>query len=259
MNITDNSVQVSREELVYLLALLKTDFILGLDPDPMGEMTKEQMKIGLIYSERALRARNLAAIDAEGNLQINSALFALIETCAYPEFSLALHKFSPNKGAQQAFWHKREGLLVRHTKPSVPLHLFDFVVEDEFINDVVSICDIAIFSENGYSPIEISNESLAKIKDGELNKETVIALLIDTGADESSAKELGTLLTSEHDVVALHAIFEKDDNKLEKHKLTLLANETSAWVVKDLSDEAVEISSVSGKGFVSTLSQLFQF
>lgn len=257
--LTNNSVRLSREELMYVLALFKTDFILGLDLDPMGELTKEQMKIGFIYSERALRARNLATVDIEGNLQINSTLFALIETCAYPEFSLALHKFSPSKGTQQAFWHKREGLLARHTKPSVPLHLFDFVVEDEFINDVVSACDVAVFSDDEYLPVEITNKSLAKIKDGELSEEAVTSLLTDIGANENSAQELGTLLANEHDVIALHAVFEKEDKELEKRKLTVLGGATSVWVAKDLSDEIVEISSVSEKALLSALLQLIHF
>ena len=239
ITLTDNSVQLSREEVVYLLALLKTDFILGLDPDPMGEMTKEQMKIGLIYSERALRARNLAAIDAKGELQISSTLFALIETCAYAEFSVAVHSFPAGAPSQQAFWHKRNDLIVRHTKPSTPLHLFDFVQEEKLAQDIFSVCDISKFSDAKYSEAKTTHKILAKIKEGSPDAEAIASILTKDGVEAETAKELGALLANDHTVIAIHAVHQKENDELEKNKLTILSGETSTWVSQDDDDNVV--------------------
>ena len=254
--LTDNSIQLSREELVYLLALLKTDFILGLDPDPMGEMTDEKMKIGLIYSERALRARGLAAIDAKGELQISSTLFALVETCAYAEFSVALHSFPSGAPRQQAFWHKRNDLIVRHTKPSTPLHLFDFVQEDKFAQDIFSVCDISNFSDTEYPEAKTTNEVLAKTKEDSPDAETIEAILVKDGIDATTAKELGVLLANEHTVIAIHAVHQKGNDEFEKMKLTILSGKTSTWVVQDKEDDDVLIESVTETSLIRIFSEL---
>ena len=86
------AVQLSREELIFLLFTLKTDFIPGLDPEPR-EHGSDQKNLSLLFAERALRARDLVAVDAPGNLVVRETLMLMIATCAYSEMMISLHHF----------------------------------------------------------------------------------------------------------------------------------------------------------------------
>ena len=62
---TDNAVEpvnimLSRDELLLVLGLINTEYIPGLDADPLGELSTDQLVLALTVAGRGLRARGLA-------------------------------------------------------------------------------------------------------------------------------------------------------------------------------------------------------
>lgn len=119
------AVVLSREELLAVLAALRTATIPGLDPEPSGELTPELAEFAVVIARRALLARGLAQVRADGEFMLQRGLLNAVGACAYPEHSLFAHTWAA--GGEQPlrfFGHVRGGAAVSHTRPDPVLHRF---------------------------------------------------------------------------------------------------------------------------------------
>lgn len=236
--LNNNGVVLSREELLYLLYLLKTNYVLGLDPDPIGELDKEQIKLGLIFSERSLRARGLAAIDDKGDLQVDSSLLAMVETCAFWDLSVALHCFQPEGLRRKLFFHRRMGLTVKHSLPGPQLHRFSFLVDDkQLVNEILKSCDIFSPHDKNFPEIRMESSLLGKVKEMAIKDRTKAAeLLIDTGSPAIAAHEISSILSDVYSMSVLHWVYQDKGSEPVKKEMTILSGKTSTWVMKNDGD-----------------------
>ena len=209
-------VRLSREELLFLLFTLKTDFIPGLDADPVGELSQEQKNLGLVYAERALRARDLVAVNENGALVVREALLLMIGTCAYSPMMITLHHFSTYDVPKQMFWHIRNGVTVAHTRPDAPLHDFAFVPNREtLVQQIIDECTILIIEKNNYPEIATTNAILKTVREqATKNLEEFIQTLVSQAVPTEAAKEICSILAGKHYVSALHLAVRQEDKTL---------------------------------------------
>lgn len=116
---------LSRDEVLAILVLIGVDTLPSLGPDPLPDLTPEQRAVALIAGERALRARDLAIVDAEGHLRVQNNLLRLIATSAFPVSSLFVTCVdSPSAVATQMIVHTRDAHWALHRPLEAALHAF---------------------------------------------------------------------------------------------------------------------------------------
>lgn len=241
------SVQLSREELLFLLFTLKTDFIPGLDPDPLGELDKNQKNLSLLFAERALRARDLVNIDEKGGLVVRESLLLMIATCVYSEMMISLHHFPATTSPRMTFWHVRSGVIVSHTRPDAPLHGFALLKNSaDLKQQILDGCNLLSSDGLEYPEIITTNAALKTTREDSLkNIRHAIKGLVSNGANPQSAQEICGVLAGEHSVSALHLAFQLPDKTSQQESATVLSGKTSSWLMTNLEQEKVSLKSIS--------------
>lgn len=118
------NILLSRDELLLILQLLRAPSLAGLDANPAREWSADQQQVAFTVAERALRARELAHLRANGELAVHTALLAAVGVCAYPQTTIFVYHWPANaEAAIRYFAHQRAGELVAHTRPADVLHL----------------------------------------------------------------------------------------------------------------------------------------
>lgn len=227
---------LSREELVLLLRLLDANSVLGLDTDPLGALTDQQFATGLIYAERALRARQLAMLDEKGNLKVQSDLLKAIGTCAYPHKSLAIHCFPETDSApSRYFFHWRsDKSAVVHSIPQDALHLLTSLADEEsLLTTAVSVCRCKAVSKDVVADINLESEVLANARSIIAKGDAASAekLLIENNANHKSATALVKILSTPHSLAVIHFLSPRPEDTLASREVTILHNAETAWLM----------------------------
>lgn len=230
------SVLLSREELAFLLYILKTDFIPGLDPDPLGETSKEQKALALAHAERALRARDLVTVDEKGELEIRETLLLMIGTCAYPELMISLHHFPTNAAPSRTFWNLRSGVIVAHNRPQPPLHGFSLLKNRDLLRQqIVDSCKLITEDKPDLPQIVTTNQIIKVVRETSTKDLSgAIKKLTSIGTDGRAAKELCAVLAGQHAVSALHLATQSADQTPLQEAVTVLSGQTSTWLMTSL-------------------------
>lgn len=227
---------LSKEELTLLLRLLDTNFILGLDPDPLGALTEQQQAVGLIGAERALRSRQLAMLDEKGSLKVQNDLLQVVGTCAYPHKSLAIHYFSEvnSTPSRYFFYWRNDKSAVVHTIPQDALHLLA-LLEDEtaLLNAAVSVCQCNVASKDGMVDINLTSEVLTAVRSIAMkgDAESATKLLIENNVNRESAVALIKLLSAPYSLTVIYFLTPRPENTLASREVTILCNAEIAWLM----------------------------
>jgi hypothetical protein len=118
------SLNLGREELVFLLWLLGVNHIPGLSPRPLGNLTVEQAAIVGLTAEHSLRARGLLGTATDGRLVLDRAVAALLLPCAFPEYSITAIRRSIAGRGRGLYSHLAGSRVVAHTVPEPAIHRF---------------------------------------------------------------------------------------------------------------------------------------
>lgn len=226
---------LSREELLLLLNLLKAGYILGLEPDPLGEGTPEQQARTLLQAERALRARELARLDEAGHLIVQNALLAAVGTCAYPLKNLVAHHFPPESPVQRCFGHAREDSWVFRYEPERGMYLFALHFDREsWLNHVVNHAKCGQLLGAGTAPLTLKGRTLSKAR-GLVGSSPTAArqALVEDGVPESEAEWLVAMLGAPHNITVFHTLSLQADNSLSKQELTVVDAKDNSWILAE--------------------------
>ncbi len=243
------SVVLSREELVFLLYVLKANFIPGLDPDPLGELPKEYKNFGLAYAERSLRARGLIDLDDTGNPVVREAIILLVGTCAYPEMMISLHHFPSSAAPTRTFWHAQSGVIVSHTRPDAPLHEFSFVKDRLFLGDqILAACQLKTDARADFKEIRTTNKTLKAVRQMAGNDlGAAIKTLAGGSASLESATELCHILAGEHSVSALHLATKNQEKTPVQETFSVLSGQNSTWMMTGQDGDDVLLSVINAQ------------
>jgi hypothetical protein len=131
-------ISLSQEELIYLLILLKTPTIPGLERQPMGVLEPEQVSLLMASAERSLMARGFIHPKADKTVGVDQIVLALVGTCAVPELSVLLTASFGGKKQVGQFYHASQAMAVEHAIVKPGVHRFTaFHAVPDFVPRIV--------------------------------------------------------------------------------------------------------------------------
>lgn len=228
------NIRLSREELLLTLSLLETDFIPGLDNDPLGELNRDQYTLALTWAERALRARGLAQ-RFDGELKVHSTLLTAVGVCAYSQNALFVYHWpSGQETPLRYFGHLRGDQVVAHTRPEDVLHQFALLSSKaHLIDQALAACRYVETPVSPLAEFELSREPLSRARElANLGQsQTAAEQLIAAGAPTESAKALATTLAAAPRVSILQTLKQQADGSVLKRDFTLLQTRDQTWLI----------------------------
>ena len=147
----DLIMNISQEELLYLLKILGSPIIPGIDPGIFEKVTERDIGIAVSVAERALIARGFITPKGDGYVNIDEVPLALVGTCAMPVYSVIV-EVTNTKTTQGIFWHGTERIIVEHSSPLRGIHKFKALAKETDLANYIQKCIP--------SPDETSLESL---------------------------------------------------------------------------------------------------
>lgn len=234
-NDTIFSILLSREEVLLLLKLIKAETIPGLGEEPIGELSQDQLAIGYIYAERALRARELAHINSDGKLAVNQALLETITVCAYSQNAIVAHHFPVDGRPKVYSGHSYDGAHVSHVKLEDVLHLFSILPDqDTILQQTINICQLHNLPKTDAKEIKVTHATLEKIHQAlnSDNHQIAIDLVVASDSELDAARAFVKLLAQPHTTSILYYISPSSTGgQLSPREITILQNEESAWLM----------------------------
>lgn len=255
--IQDISIALSREELRYLLFLLKSGPIVGMDTE-LGEDRfdkKQFLALSLAHGERSLRARGWAKINDDGQITVKEMVLLMVGTCAFPEFLLSLHAFPSNSNPQRVYWNGQNGVIVAHERPEAPLHRLSFVKgRDELLQQFLAMSNVQAFEKFAGEGFTTTNPMLKDVRDTlKSSPSDAIQMIRNDGASDVVAQELVNILAGEHTVAVVHSLVAKGEGEEpEKSSVTVLSGKTSTWLSVTSEDDTVAMKPI-GKDEIQEL------
>lgn len=225
---------LSREELRLVLDSLETDFIPGLDTDPLGELTPDQNELVLTIAGRALRARELARPEADGALAFHNALLTLVGVCAYSQHVLFAYHWPPDQIIpRRYFGHIRGEDIVAHTRPEDVLHLFSLLPSKaHLIDQVLNACEFEEKPVAAAFEFSLSSNAFASVRElaGNGEAKQAIDLLLAHDTPPETAKAFVATLANAPATSILQTVRQPGDGAVEKRDFTVLQNSRETWL-----------------------------
>lgn len=245
----DLSITLSHEELRYLLFLLKSGPIAGMDTELDEEYLgrKQILALSLAHGERSLRARGWAKINDEGNITIKETILLMVGVCAFPEFLLSVHVFPSSSNPKRMYWNGQNGVIVAHERPEAPLHRFSFVKNrDDLFQQFLKMSNVQslekFFTEGFTTTLPIFKDVRKVLKK---SSSDAIKLLENNGASTTLAQELVHILADEHTVAVVHSLVAKGEGKEPKKSSgTVLSGKTCTWLSTTGEDNTVTMKPI---------------
>ncbi len=229
------SILLSREELLFVLNLLRAEFIPGLDADPLGELTAEQQALAFTVAGRALWARELAQLQPNGEWVIHNSLLTAVGGCAYAQSIVSIYHWSANAVMPRRFFgHIRGDNIVSHTRPADVLHRFSlFSSKEQLIAQILAVCE---FEDRPASqPLELAVSSADFVKVRELASAGDVTraadVLVGNGVSPETAQVFLDTLAGAPRVSILQTLKQAGDGAAQKQDFTVLQNEQYIWLI----------------------------
>lgn len=226
---------LSQEELIYVIGLLKGESIPGLDLQSFIDLNQEEKELVLMITERALRARGLAAMDEEGQLLLNRQMLDLVTTCLMAEKGI-LCQFLPkgegpgegfnvfgNQGQWVAKWMVQPGLYSVITLPN----------EEQLLETVLAATSCQTLPGGSFTPLAFSEAVLAEGRRlaAENGVEPAARLWVDNGGDPQAAAAVAGLLHRVPDVAVIH-LFNRKGEQAEVKSMTIILDQACSVLLQ---------------------------
>jgi len=228
------NILLSREELLFVLNELQADFLPGLDPNPLGDLTADQQEVALAVAERALRARELVRRYASGEVVLHNALLTAVGVCAYAINAILVYHW-PAEGDTPVryFGHTRGDDVVIHSRPDEVLHLFSLLPsKEQLLNQVLDVCEYE--DVTSAEPFEFAmsgttfGEAQTLAAGGQADQ--AIERLVKAGVSRAAATALAETLAGSPKASIVQTINQPGDGSVQKQDFTLLQNSGPAWL-----------------------------
>lgn len=232
------TIVLSREELLLALRLLQAASLPGLDADPAGTPTPEQMELALFVASRGLRARQLARLDASGRLELHGALLTAVGVCAYAQNTLFAYHWPGNgETLTRYFAHLRDERIVAHTRPEDVLHQFALLPSREKLwLEVLAFCQ---YSANGSAATDVGwtltlpATEFVQVRewaeDGQMK--TAVAHLVNRQIATDTAQAFVAALGQNRRVTIFQTLKQPEAETVRKRDFTLVQGEDHAWII----------------------------
>lgn len=243
-NVQPLNILLSRDELLLVLGELDSDFLPGLDADPLGELTAEQQSLALTVAGRGLMARDLAGLTEAGDLVLHTALLTAVGVCAYSQNALyAYHWPAGSDAPTRYFGHLRGDVAVAHTRPQEVLHLFSLLPSKAALID-----EVVALSRSSTSPKKSKVSDALAVSGADFGRARELAAVGDAdaaalalgGAEAGPAAiALADTLAGAPDVTILQTLKQLESGDVQKRDFTLIASQNGhdAWLITAGADD----------------------
>jgi hypothetical protein len=234
----DNSLQplaviLSREELLAVLNVLRAPTIPGLDRELSGELTPEQEAFALVVARRALLARGLAQMQADGELLMHRGLLTAVGTCAYAQASILVYYWpSGAQAPERLFGHIRGDDAVAHTRPGPVLHRFTVLPsKDVLVEHVLAFCQFEAGPPVAIFDFTVPRQDFADARQfaDAGNASAATALLKQDGVSDAAAESLVTTWAAAPCVSVLQTLTQQSNQAVRALEFTLVQSGQNAW------------------------------
>lgn len=250
----DNAVTLllSREELLFALNLLEAQFIPGLDPDPLGELTPAQRSLALTVAGRALRARELAQIQSNGDWLLHNDLLATVGGCAYAQSVISVYHWAAMaETPARYFGHIRDSLMIAHMRPEDVLHRFTLLPSrEQLLAQILAFCEYEAGVDSPALELTLPAAVFGPVRElaaaGDLSK--AVELMGAHAATPETAKLFAETLAGSPRISILQTLKQQGDGTVQKRDVTLLQNNNRAWLIIAAPDEGgpLQVKSTAG-------------
>ncbi len=145
----DPILTLSQEELYFLLVLLKSRRIPGLEGIFEPDASERERTNLLDAARRALVARGLVTLQVDGRATMDEFALAVIGTCVRPLYSVMMENTALDR-SNGVFWHGIQALLVEHTIPQRGIHRFRALPADsDLVRRLVGAAEVKPREEAG--------------------------------------------------------------------------------------------------------------
>lgn len=234
------NVLISREELLLVLDLLKTEAIWGLDNDPLGKLDEAQRQWAVIWASRALRARQLAQLNEAGELMVHDGLLTAVGTCAYADKAISvLHWQAGTEVPSRYFGHIRGEDIVAHTRPDDVLHLFTLLPsKEELLSQILDFCEYTDVPPADFE-MRVATENFVQVRElaDDRKKEEAVKLLVDNGVKRETAIAFISTLTNSPRISILQTLKQDGSNTLQKNNFTIIQNDVYIWFIVPIKEK----------------------
>jgi len=237
-------LDLSQEELLYVLSLAGVPTLPGLDDDARTDLDEDQMALLLAAGENGLRARGLLQDDpnAARGVSLWEGLLALVGTCVMAP-RLAIVRFEPlGADAASFLYYFEEDLTVEHASGGPGVHRFTGFVDHGTVLDRIAVLTSlpsAVTESDGESP---SGGLSGSVRSSVLEQARDIAVQdhkVAEAADrlraggvapevaEALAGSLGRL-----EAVATFAFLSRQGDEVESGGMVLLQEPQGLWLLE---------------------------
>lgn len=237
---TNVEILLSREELLYVLDLLQTRSLPGLDESPEGELTGEQRALALRVASRALQARELLRLRSNSEPTLHTSLLRAVGVCAYAQSTVFAYHWPANTRTPiRTFFHIRGNDGVMHTSPDPSLHRFSLIPVAQIPALIAETCHIEPKTEQADMEILVSNEAFlaARQQVGNGDMQAAQQSLVKGGAGREAAALFASSL-SNSSAVSILQIVNQSGSSVQKRDITVVQNGVRGWIVEPKGAEA---------------------
>jgi len=192
-------INVSQEELLYILRTLGAPAIPGIDPQIFLDITEKEIAVAVGVAGRALIARGFINLNDKGEQIVTEAPLALIGTCALPRFSVLAEETTADT-AQGIFWHGTNSLIIEHNIPMRGIHKFRALsTEVDLTDQILNSIQLPTKKPLSLPEGKIKKDHFEKGKSlirNEGDKKQAIIEFITGGLKEKAATQLADIIDS---------------------------------------------------------------
>lgn len=230
---------LTREELALMVRLFERPTFLGLDADPMGELTDAQEAYGFVYAERSLRARELARISPEGQLQIQSDLLNAVGICTFAQKSFVASRFTSDGASDRLIIHTLADQAVALSNPGAALYrLVTLAGRTAILEQLVAACLLKPEAQADTSyTLQLSAETLAAARQAAQQQDrtaTISALVSDANFQETAqaaCEQLATTLIQPYALTTIHILTPQSGNQVLGQQFSVIEGEAGNWLM----------------------------
>jgi len=220
---------LSREELQLILNLLDSDWIPGFEFNSLGELSDEEQALGLLYAERALRARELAVLREDGKLLVNNDLLKNVGICAYAQKAIIVTYFE-NEFPNRFIAFEREGQIVVQKIPEPGLHYFARIPDSKSLwQQLFGFCQFNDIANNQTKQTDliIPAEIISKTRDlaSSGQSQPAIEYLTNVGVTDQASQEIVGILSGPHKVAIFEVLVIPEDQIIHRHGMSVFYND----------------------------------
>ncbi len=232
------NILLTREEVRLLVGLLQAPSLPGLDIEPSLPLVPELEAAGLIYAEKSLRARELARLQPDGRLGVNTMLLAMFETCVRPEHAILVQHITEDKKLIPLYGHSKQGIFVTYILPEPDLFRFSILPDMATLLDRVmtgaQFQDFVLPNQQGEMEIVANHTTLSAARQAaeQDGSDAAVVTLENAGIALIAAQALAQTLAAPHRLTILTVFTVNSDAETIKEQLTVIATSTQAWLMR---------------------------